>query len=272
MKEKINNNWRDNIDYIIQEYNKGKSMATIAKEFDKTSSTTIHRVLKRNSVKTRNYSECQKPQVTKNPFCGESEESQYWTGFFIGDGNITKSHIRISLSSKDKGHLDTYSEYVGVKVKPLPGVDAFYVGFSNKEIANELVTFGIHRNKSFTVNPTMPLSNHILRGIFDADGCVSFSEKSETRKSFSGRIQIVTGSKALADKMLGTFKSNGINFLLRTYKNNNLYYLNLHKIIEIQKFYDFIYKDASVFLERKYTKCGLLLQKYKRQYAAKTGN
>lgn len=93
---------------IVEKYNNGQNTLSLAKEL-KTYNTTIRRILLRNNVKIRSYSEAQ-CKVKYNPF--SLEKSQYWLGLLATDGCITNGRIILDLHERDKEILDKYIEHI----------------------------------------------------------------------------------------------------------------------------------------------------------------
>jgi hypothetical protein len=138
------------------------------------------------------------------------------------------------------------------------------VRFGNKEIHQFLNKIGITPNKSKTLHLNIPLTSHIVRGVLDGDGCV----KCVGDKRVS--VEIATGSELFFNqlktylkqflKVTGTF-SNGLG-LVRVCTQS-----------EIVKFYDLLYADSNLYLERKHEKFlqGSAIKKFIDENAANSG-
>jgi intein/homing endonuclease len=82
----------------------------------------------------------------------------------------------------------------------------YSVRFSNKKIHHYLGTLGIVPRKSKIIELKIPLNKHILRGIFDGDGCVRTTNLKSKNPGIN--VTIVSGSKKLflqLKKYLNTF-------------------------------------------------------------------
>lgn len=50
-----------------------------------------------------------KRKIKHNPFLEVSDTRDYWLGYIAADGNVSNSHSRISVVSKDILHIDKYN-------------------------------------------------------------------------------------------------------------------------------------------------------------------
>ena len=167
MKGKYNKNI---VKFIIESYNKGKNTVEIANDL-KTYNTTIRRILMRNNVRIRNYSEAN-GIVKGNPFEDlEDDQTLYWLGYIATDGNVSNTHngIRLNCGEKDKYILNKYIKFLNSKVRIQRQFNKKYnifeysVGFGNEEVKKFLVNLGITPRKSLTLELKIPISYSLLR-------------------------------------------------------------------------------------------------------------
>jgi len=89
---------REKVNYIIKEYKKGRTQKDIATELG-TYNTTIRRILIRNNVEVLGNDKLQ-TVVKHNPFLNlNDDETLYWLGYLIADGNISKERNRINIAT-----------------------------------------------------------------------------------------------------------------------------------------------------------------------------
>jgi hypothetical protein len=237
--------------YIIEQYNKGNNTNLIAKELG-TYNTTIRRILLRNNITLRNVSEANS-KVKFNVFQTENEETFYWFGFLAADGYVgnKENTIGLGLQEKDLDHLIKYSKYIGVDVKSYKNkkfnVIEHKVYFKNKKINSFLKSIGITENKSNTLCLKIPLNFHILRGIIDGDGYVRKNKPT---------VEIATNSIDFANQIKEFLNNNNIHC---TVNYNNICIIGIYKKKDVTVLYNELYKDASVFLERKKDRLTALL-------------
>ena len=181
-------------------------------------------------------------------------ESDYWIGYIIADGNISKGKNRnkaIAISTIDEEivnkAIDHFGKYLHVyKHKLIPNRNQVYqLKFSCIKIHNYLIDIGITPKKSLTINLNFPLNSHILRGIFDGDGSVH-------NKSFT--CKITTGSENLGNQIVNFLKENGIFSKLRLRKGTNHYDVNIERKADYVRFYNLLYTNAKYYMERKKSK------------------
>lgn len=188
----------------------------------------------------------------------DSELKAYWLGFFIADGSVLKDK-GIELQLADKEHVQKFLDAVNcnapIRKKNISGKYTsyrFYV--KNDMFANNLEKHGCVNNKSLIVKypSTIPehLHKHFIRGYFDGDGCVHVN--TDVRPV---RISInFTGTKDMLDSIQDILnKECGLT---------RVAYENAGKAVEchwsginnMRTFYNYLYADAKVYLNRKFEK------------------
>jgi hypothetical protein len=167
------------VSLMKEQYLSGIDTVQIANFFG-TYNTTIRRILIREGVSLRSFSEARRI-VKGNPFQDLTKDTvQYWLGYLMSDGNISEERNRINLSTnKDPEHLKRYVEFLksDVKISKYRNkrfeVDEYSVNFASIEVKNFLIDLGITPRKSLTLNLKIPLTYSILRGYLDGNGCRS---------------------------------------------------------------------------------------------------
>lgn len=230
---------------IVELYRSGKTQKEIA-ELLGTYNTTIRRILIRNNINLRGNSEVQS-SIKENPFKNyeTDENAAYWLGYLIADGCISdgKGGYRVVINTnKDPEHLQNYADWLS---RPLNkyfnkkyNVWEYSVSFCNKQIVEKLIDLGITPKKSLTLG-NHPINTHILRGIFDGDGCVTQD----------GRILITTGSKEEVKLITYFLSANDIPTRVYIDKRGNICY-NIY-ISNGLKFKKLLYNEATIFMHRK---------------------
>lgn len=119
-------------------------------------------------------------------------------------------------------------------------------------IAEWLEQQGNFHNKSYECDVYIPLTPHILRGIFDGDGYWHVTNKGNTMS-----WGICGKSLIFLEKIQNYLLSLGIKSYLnkRNRPNNNyLYYLEVYKLADVVKLANLMYEEAHISLIRKYDK------------------
>lgn len=215
----------------------------------------------------------------------DTQEKAYFLGLLYADGYMTKVNTQkvVSLSSIDKEIIDSFQKAITTN-RPVRFIDAFSRGkynfktiynitISDKNFYENLYDKGLFNNKSLTLCfPSIDivpyeLTPHFIRGYFDGDGCVWEGKryksliKDSTQKSGT-RIRVIHNVK---------FTVVGSIYFIDTLQNIIVKQLGFRKTkligkkgvsplycqmeysgrLQMKKFYDYIYKDSTVFLERK---------------------
>lgn len=227
---------------IIQLYRDGNSHPTIQK-MTGHGAGTIHNLVKDLPDKraTTLYG-----KVITNYFETLSEQAAYFIGLILADGSISdKNHITISLHQQDEDilkeycnffHLD-HSEIKTFASKPMMRS----VRFVNQSTVETLARYGIVPNKAkITSLPQLSeeLMPHLIRGIFDGDGHVS---KYST---------YISGSKQLIEDLDKYLTS--IPHYTYYQKDTDVWYIRGEAKLGRKLFLEYIYKNASTYMERKY--------------------
>ncbi len=187
----------------------------------------------------------------------DNQNKAYILGFIYADGCLSKKNeLIIKLHHKDndilekiKKDMDSENNIFDIIQKDRDLQRCFRI--NSKRIIDSLKDIGLTTNKTFTIEfPDLDKEfiRHFIRGYFDGDGCIS-----KRKNSNSYNIVIFTASEE--------FKSSLVNIIeqmtkikLGVSERNNGYaiYFNKKKFINI--FYEFLYTDCEMFLDRKRNK------------------
>lgn len=236
------------IDFIVKELSSGKTVKDIASELG-TYNTTIRRYLLRYGIKPKTPSETQK-LVKDITFTSLSREAMYWIGFLAADGGITTTSNKIYLGTveKDKAHLEKYSKFVGIPITTVYNkrfdLYEYRVIFGNKSLKEWFISIGITPVKSKTLQLNINITPDTFRGILDGDGTV-------TKK---GNISIATASEKFKQQLLDFLEEHHIQSTHSKAKSSSVWVVRVSKISERKKLFELLYKDAPVYLERKYNR------------------
>lgn len=188
----------------------------------------------------------------------DTEEKAYWLGFIAADGNISKTmkNMRINLNIRDKKHLEKFRQSIGgnqpIKENIREKNYSVYIDVNSKKICEDLQKYGITSNKSLTLDVVFnlipqALIHHFIRGYFDGDGSINLY----TRPPYfyeEWELSFIS-----TEKMLLFFqKEFGIFHKLYTCGNN--YRFGYRSKKDIEKVIHYMYKDATIYLDRKYEK------------------
>ena len=202
----------------------------------------------------------------------DTEEKAYWLGFLTADGWISKNDKNnagvtgIELQYGDIDHLKKFNKSIGgnyqitdrwkpckISSHPDKKHHTCVIRIFSLTMYNSLVEKGFTKDKSYDccIPPLrQDIIRHYLRGYFDGDGCLCF-----TNKSF--HINFTTASKLLSDDVASVLKSNNFNVNENIYVNSfgtTMYKIDIYRTQDKINFLDWIYKDCNIYLDRKYKK------------------
>lgn len=249
-------------DLIIDRYlNKSESLSKLSKDL-KISIATISKFLKKNNVDVINYHNIAK--FDENIFDNiDSEDKAYWLGFIFADGNISSSRntFEITLSYKDKKHLDKFNTFTKFKGDNVLVSDAKYNGkiykrcrwsIVNKHLWETLNNYGCIPNKSLVLEfPNCIPKEYLrdfIRGYFDGDGCITYDHLNITP------LSNMLGTEKFLYRVKEILSELNINSNITSDKRmKDTKILNIKKS-DVNDFLDYLYKDSKIYLDRKFNR------------------
>lgn len=232
---------------IIALKEQGWGHTAIQKELGITNST-LRKALQLESEKTEDF------EIKDY----NSEFFWYFLGFFCADGHLdlTQNRNRIVLYQKDPDYLKILIDNLGCNSKLHKANDGIYnFYFKSTSFSQWLQEKEITSNKSLTIPfikaPNEFLQKAFIRGYFDGDGCISFSYISG--KFESKAVTITSGSKIFINSLKSFLDKYNIDSTINELKSKNVCYnLTIGSFEEIRKFYNLLYENCSVKMDRKY--------------------
>lgn len=254
-------------------FNEGKSQDEIAKELG-VSQWVVCKRLRDAGLKARDRSAAGSHRLyDRNELAlDELTPKTAWViGWFVSDGFIETGRdaigMRVSISDLDiLEKLKKFFNYTGpiyFYETKLKKTGKLYKGarlkISSLALVEALGKYGIHRNKTTREvfpKPILETDNeeiikNFIKGVFEGDGSVLFDEVSN-----SLLFQVV-GTKELLlsiQRQLMRFLGVGKTKLTRNISTTNHYALRYRGRYNAMQILDWIYKDSSFHLDRKYNK------------------
>lgn len=275
--------WLNQKDAIIYDYTVNKiGLKPLGKKY-KHFSGEIKKRLIEWGIYIRNTSEAiQTYEFDKSFFKKiDTEEKAYWLGFIVGDGNLylneklSKSVFQVCLGKQDEGHLWKLKNSLKSEHKFYNDKTNIRFMINSKELAADLQNLGVTPKKSLTTKfPTTDivpehLMRHFIRGYFDADGSIfTYKDHRKMNKDIWGvNIVGVTEFIQKINEFIGDKTGVSIKKLAleKRKADQKLSYLNYggsviyskdnrgssNRKSDFEKIYDFFYKDATIWLDRK---------------------
>lgn len=205
----------------------------------------------------------------------DSEEKAYFLGLIFADGNVMDSRLTLLLAEEDSKVLDILLK----NIKPDGRINFLdrknpkwkncrIFSIHNKEIVKDLNGWGVLQRKRYTTlsipNIDHSLIRHFIRGFMDGDGFISYrgyySHRKNGWKNYTFRkvIGFTNSSKEFLVEIsnflseeLGIdkgkfYNTNGTGSTINSY---SLWFFRNNDLI---KLIDYLYKDATIFFERKF--------------------
>lgn len=191
---------------IIVKYEDGKSARQLGFEYNITD-MVVTSLLKRHDIFIRNRSDAKRTnQIREDIFDTITEESAYWIGFILADGNVyhpkkRSKQLNIGLAERDWEHLEKFKKFIGSNKQLYYNKGGVFISFYSNRIVEKLAEYGIVPRKSKIAKVPESLKNnkHFWRGLVDGDGWVSTREDGSTILGLCGTPDIVLGFKRFID-------------------------------------------------------------------------
>lgn len=234
--------------------------------------TQVGRLFSKRGIKARSLSEIFRKYPIKEDYFDnmDSPEKLYFLGWLYSDGynNIRNNAVQLSLKEDDKDILVKLNNLIQ-PTKPLGYIDmskqrerptsfrnsknCYRLSIVNKHISQRLVELGVTQAKTFTITfPEWieePLLGHFIRGIMDGDGCICKNLR-QAEVSLTGTLSFCT---RLGEILKQRFDIDVEIKARHPERNNTIRQLRLKGGLDkIMLFLDWIYKDSTIHLQRKY--------------------
>lgn len=208
--------------------------------------------------------------VNENIFKEETEQSFYLAGFIAADGCVMKRKdypatkvLKIGLATKDQKHLEKIKQLLN-STHPIHNEKTHYPSVSlsivSKTIFKDLAKFNIVPRKTLIYQfPEWlidhSLVHHFMRGYIDGDGCFRVIKPKTKNRTVSqvgftlrGTVSFLTTFVNIIEKHCGLTSINRV----KKYDYCSVASIAYSGNISCDKLYNFLYKDATIYLERKY--------------------
>ena len=204
----------------------------------------------------------------------KNEQTSYWLGFLMADGYINvkgnTKWFHLKLAGKDEIHFKKFHTFLDSKIKARKyklkdGREIIESRHYSNILCNDLIKHGCIPRKSLKLKfPNIPnfLLNHFIRGYFDGDGCINICRKNQN----TPQMRIFTiGTKNFLDS-LQSFFITIFNYKSKKYqRTGKAYILEIGGSKQCEQILQWLYSDASIYLNRKYN----VWKKYRSAYPVK---
>lgn len=261
------NNYESNFNKALEMYKNGISLTQIGKELGVNRKRLSKDFKKLGITITQNG---QKYSYNYNIFEQiDTEHKAYWLGFLYADGYNSTDHncVELALAEYDYEHLVKFRRFIGdesIKIQYKSSTNAYKIAINSKKISHDLYNLGCVQAKSlilqFPTEEQVPnhLIHHFMRGYFDGDGSIiAYNSKMYPRFSVLGTPEFLS---IYEDYILKKLNRNNRNKRGRSHNwSDRTEEIHYSGIEQVQKIYNFLYKDATIYLDRKFDKFNILL-------------
>jgi intein-encoded DNA endonuclease-like protein len=266
---------------IIAFYLAGNDTYDTADEY-KCSQTFVMNTLKRHNISKRTTQSYTTKYIPNEKFFDiiDSEEKAYVLGFFYADGNnyikdVHSYEVSVGLQEEDKLILEKMRDLLSPQTK-LKFTDYSDKGWKNqfklkinsKLLSEQLTKLGCVTAKSLTL--TWPewlidpeLQRHFIRGYFDGDGSLYAKKPTKTGQiDWGWQITSTNNFCTEAKKLIGQYVNVHCSQSLAhsNLDNNITATLSIGGNVQVKQVLDWMYKDATIYMDRKYNKYQEFLQ------------
>lgn len=267
--------------------NKNKSFEEISKDL-KVSRRSVSRILCEAGINTRLKN---RYTLNENYFDKiDTESKAYILGFIYADGFVGDiKYNNIVVSVNDKEILDYIAkeiEFTGNIRRTNKGgfnnsKPGYSLNFSSRIMADSLRNLGLYPNKSLTLTKLPKIKNelirHFIRGYFDGDGSIVLSHNTAyhnvggviKKYRYPTYIFSILGTKEFLNEIndLANFKYSKI-FDTRT---EEIKCLKICAKREFEYIFQYLYKDSTIKLTRKFEKWNYIRSAFVEKSAKKIG-
>jgi NUMOD3 motif len=216
-------------------------------------------------------------KVNESAFNSLTEESAYWIGYLISDGNVCYKKdkkgiptIALHVKDTDLAHLQKFRDFLHSSYKISRYANkiwanvSYSISFPSQQMANALAKYGFVPRKCFTAEIKGEVENnrHVWRGMIDGDGCLGVYVRKNSNET-SRRVPYIsiTGTKTIClqfrsflEKEICEPMPPGI-----FYKKSYLFMLSDHRAVKTIKL---LYSDCTIALNRKLQKALEIMEEF----------
>lgn len=245
---------------IIEMYKAGRSMLEIQADLKLTWST-VRDILDEAGVDMRSLSQ---QGVIKHGntlddtvFNELTPEALYWIGVLYADGHVHRSGwygIELTLHSDDVELLWKFAKFLKSNKEPqkVKNSNCYRFAIGSEVIHKRLTGLGFGPDKSYTAKPHDLLKHFrdFWRGVIDGDGSLQFPLKGYRRP-----ILHLCGTEATCEGFKEFILENDIQSKasVRQLKGDQAWVIQ-HEYVAAEHIATLLYKDATIYMERKYQK------------------
>ena len=263
---------KDQYNDIINLYNSGWTCQEIYVKYSQIYSCeeAIQRIISKAGISRGRY---KKESIVNHDYFEniDCERKAYWLGFLLADGCVRKKYsdknsytLQLEIHHRDKYLLEEFIKDIESDRRILTCKNEtknnIKVTIYSEKIYEDLHKYGVVERKTTKIKEIphiqFNMMNHFIRGYFDGDGCITLKKPKDqyihrataffcgTQKFLECLNNLLSNEICLKDTKLINMNKYGSNVFNLRYCRND----------DIVKLYDYMYEDATIFLNRKKSK------------------
>lgn len=242
----------EEIDTIVQMYSNGLTTIEIGQIYDRCD-RTIATLLRKQGVTIR--PAWTRSVIVRHDYFAkiDTEAKAYFLGLLLADGSVNnKGDVSLELKAQDLETIKSFVAEIEYSGAIIPTRNCFRISFRSRQMVKDLETYGVVPNKSHK-STSLPkihstLVPHLIRGIFDGDGTVY------RRKDNDKKLRLSFGFYGSNNLCMEIVEHLHLKFGFRRNKvfdKGTVSLIYYGSKVQAQTFYHYIYKDATLFMQRK---------------------
>lgn len=197
-----------------------------------------------------------------------TEAQAYTLGFLMADGYNTGAQVGLKVKTSDLETLKRMKNCFSDEIKLQSNSQYYSFVISSTVICNNLRKLGIIEHKSYREkslpNLNSDLIRHFIRGYFDGDGTVFVCNSTNPKllkcyicsstSNILRQFQQIFLTKGI-DCAINIENRTGKEYTFSTYASiatMNMFRLFIRRKCALERFYHYLYDDATIYLERKH--------------------
>lgn len=253
---------------IVELYEQGLTPVQISEKFGCCCINITRRLKKAGIPFKRDYSKSRRSIDTRVHSLDvhyfdtiDTEEKAYFLGLMFADGSVSKNQFYLKMIDRDiierfKEALKTTVPIRVIEHKKRTEYNSFILEISSVYLCTVLSKWGCTPNKTRTIRlPKLDesLYVHFIRGFFDGDGHIGLNVK-----PYHCKFDIVSAALPFLEDIRPIITSHAkTDGGISKEAKYDVYHLR-YSGYQVKDILDWLYKDATVYLKRKYFKYQLL--------------
>lgn len=235
-------------DEIVQEYKNGKPITKIKNDYPISQDTVCNYLEEKGISRNRNNIDERKHNINDDVFKELDDQTCYWIGFLLADGNVRKDGVvRLRLKKSDISHIKKFQKFLNTDYKVYTNKRVSGINIRSEQIVKDLKEYGVIPNKThkIKIHDDLKLNRHFWRGMIDGDGTVRITNEGYTIISLTGSYNTCISFKCYCY----SHTSTQANLVENNYEKDKYSFKTSGSYAEI--IISKLYQNARPYLDRK---------------------